>query len=264
MVARDASEARLRRVRWSHGETEVLELGAGPRLLLGRGGGTAFGDVVVRDYESNGTSAMTTVPARAGLVTRRAPPSASTRSARQRRPVLAASFSPPTPSSAISIANSSRRARQADRGGGRPGVRGDVRQCLAGHEVASQLDLLRQPLWRVAEHGRRHRERLASHWSAESRPCSSTAGWIPRASSRSSSSDCASCSLAPCRSARPPSRDRGGCPPGSRAWRGAAATSRCCAPSCKLRSSRRRSASPAATIRCRDACNSARSACDSM
>ncbi len=33
-------------------------------------------------------------------------------------------------------------------------------------------------------------------------------------------------------------------------------TSRCCAPSCRLRSSRRRSASPAATIRSRDACSS--------
>ena len=42
----------------------------------------------------------------------------------------------------------------------------------------------------------------------------------------------------------------------------ASATSRCCAPSCRLRSSRRRSASPAATIRCRDACSSASRACD--
>ena len=54
MVARDASEARLRRVRRSHGDTEVLELGPDPPLLLGRGGRTAFGDVVVRDYDSNG------------------------------------------------------------------------------------------------------------------------------------------------------------------------------------------------------------------
>jgi pimeloyl-ACP methyl ester carboxylesterase len=39
LLARYAPETRIRRVRWSHGETQVLELGAGPPLLLVHGGG---------------------------------------------------------------------------------------------------------------------------------------------------------------------------------------------------------------------------------
>lgn len=39
LLARYAPETRVRRVRWSQGETQVLELGAGPPLLLVHGGG---------------------------------------------------------------------------------------------------------------------------------------------------------------------------------------------------------------------------------
>src|SRR5438093_4740041 len=39
LLARYAPETRVRRVRWSHGETQVLELGAGSPLLLVHGGG---------------------------------------------------------------------------------------------------------------------------------------------------------------------------------------------------------------------------------
>lgn len=39
LLARYAPAARVRRVRWSGGETQVLELGAGPPLLLVHGGG---------------------------------------------------------------------------------------------------------------------------------------------------------------------------------------------------------------------------------
>ena len=38
LLARDAPETRVRRLRWSHGETQVLELGAGAPLLLVHGG----------------------------------------------------------------------------------------------------------------------------------------------------------------------------------------------------------------------------------
>lgn len=39
LLARYAPDTRVRRVAWSHGETQVLELGAGPPLLLVHGGG---------------------------------------------------------------------------------------------------------------------------------------------------------------------------------------------------------------------------------
>jgi 2-hydroxy-6-oxonona-2,4-dienedioate hydrolase len=39
LLARYAPDTRVRRVRWSQGETQVLELGAGPPLLLVHGGG---------------------------------------------------------------------------------------------------------------------------------------------------------------------------------------------------------------------------------
>lgn len=39
LLERFAPETRVRRIRWSHGETQVLELGEGPPLLLVHGGG---------------------------------------------------------------------------------------------------------------------------------------------------------------------------------------------------------------------------------
>src|ERR671924_2382154 len=39
LLARYAPDTRVRRVRWSQGETQLLELGAGPPLLLVHGGG---------------------------------------------------------------------------------------------------------------------------------------------------------------------------------------------------------------------------------
>ena len=80
-----------------------------------------------------------------------------------------------------------------------------------------------------------------------------TAGWIPRASSRSSSSACVSSSRAPARSAAAPSGL--GRELRLRRARSAtdSATSRCCAPSCRLRSSPRRASSSARTSRAREA-----------
>ena len=84
-----------------------------------------------------------------------------------------------------------------------------------------------------------------------------TAGWMPRASSRSSERLVSSSSIA-----SPSIASRS--PPAPRARRRAelsrslSATSRDCAPSCRSRSRRRRSASPASTIRARDARSSSR------
>ena len=147
-------------------------------------------------------------------------------------------------------------APHAHVGARRVGVLRDVRQRLAGDEVGRELDRLRQAAGRLA--GRPSSARRARRERARgrrARPCSSTAGWMPRASSRSSSSE------------RRELLARGGderlggrssptrfC---SRRSCSAIATSRCCAPSWRLRSSRRRSASPASTIRSRDARSSA-------
>ena len=77
-----------------------------------------------------------------------------------------------------------RRASTADRG--RPRVLRDVRQRLGAHEVGGRLDLGRKPLLRGS-----HRDRAgaadASSASAAASPRSvSVCGWIPRASSCSS------------------------------------------------------------------------------
>ena len=92
--------------------------------------------------------------------------------------------------------------------------------------------------------------RVASAFSADPRPCSSTAGCSPRASSRSSCSECCSSSAAVVAISAPAGSLR------RRFWSNrscsATATSRCWAPSWRLRSSRRRSESPASTIRARE------------
>ena len=124
-----------------------------------------------------------------------------------------------------------------------------------GDEVGGQLKRAGAIAAAVARDGRGDGRSVRQRVERGGRPCSSTAGCIPRASSRSSASDSASSALAVvsscAASGSSPTRfcSRRNCM--------AIATSRCCAPSCRLRSSRRRSASPAATIRSRDALSSA-------
>ncbi len=94
-------------------------------------------------------------------------------------------------------------------------------------------------------------ERWATSRSAGARPRSvSTAGWIPRARSRSSEIAARSSSSAPATSspASSPFSIRRRAIPSDIDM----ATSRCCAPSCRSRSSRRRSASAAAMMRARE------------
>ena len=125
--------------------------------------------------------------------------------------------------------------------------------ALGHHEVGGQLDRLRQPLG-----GQRRPARPApgrgspasrALWPARDRV--STAGWMPRASSRSSAS--AESSSWPAVSSSW-SAASGSSFSFARAIRMLSAidTSRCWAPSCRSRSSRRRSSRPMRSIRSRE------------
>src|SRR4029079_14013188 len=80
-----------------------------------RGDALAHEDAVVGDHDAHGSSAVITVPAPGGLVTRSRPSSAATRAARPCRPAPTAGVAPPTPSSATSTATPSAvRERRTD------------------------------------------------------------------------------------------------------------------------------------------------------
>ena len=208
-------------------------------------------DAVVGDHDAHGSSAVTTVPA-AGRAGHAQTPVAAPRRGRPGRagPEPCAASAPPTPSSAISIATPVAVRDSRTDAAVACGVLADVGQRLAGHEVQRELDGPRQ-----RAPARRTTPPSAPSSAPRATPAPrrgrgrATAGWMPRASSRSSSSECASSSLARRRELlglRGVAADVG------RIIRSCSesATSRCWAPSCRSRSSRRRSASPAATMRC--------------
>ena len=98
------------------------------------------------------------------------------------------------------------------------------------------------------------RRPVGKRLSAAASPRSvSTAGWMPRASSRSSSSASESSLAAPARASRRLRPGRSSSFDRARRSARESETRRCCAPSWRLRSSRRRASSPAATRRVREA-----------
>src|SRR5215207_959344 len=262
----DVDDRHVRLVRVDGGEQLLRARGLGDDLDAlaphERRDALAQQPAVVGDHDSHGSSAVTTVPAPGGLRMRNVPSSAATRSASPWSPVPADSSAPPMPSSAISMtATPPRRETRTDACVAWAYLAKLASASQATKYAASSTGWGRRSvLWKETVVGTLARE--ASESSAAFRPWLSTAGWIPRASSRNSSSDCESSSLADVSNSSATAglvRTR----PWIMRSCSATETSRCWAPSWRLRSSRRRSASPAATMRSREARSSASRPSDS-
>ena len=213
--------------------------------------------VVGQDYP-HGSSATRRVPAPGGLSTRRVPLRASTRSARPRRPLPARGVGP----AAAVVANVEHQpavaARRPQLDPRRAGVPGDVGQRLRRDVVRRRLDRLGQAARQVdverdrdAAAVRELAERLGQAALREHRRVDAATELaqllerlqqaLPRLAHQRSGVG-AAVAVARRASASPSAI--------------AMETSRCCAPSCRLRSMRRRSASAASTMRVRDAASS--------
>ena len=218
-----------------------------PASLEQAGEALAQQHAVLGDRYPHGISARTRVPPpRRGsrpAAGRRAPrPGRRGRAGRVPRSVSA----PPTPSSTISTTSWPSRRATSTVADGRP-----ARACRRWR--GSRRRRSRRPPRPPRDAGRRASTvsrtgtgaGAASDSSATARPCPlSTAGWRPRATSRSSSSETAISSRAPS-SPRPARRGRRRAGSPSMPRSSESATSRCWAPSCRLRSSRWRSRCPA-------------------
>ena len=198
----------------------------------------------------------------AGSTTVRRPSSASTRSARPRNPEPPSSVAPPTPSSLDLDARWPRGQRT------RTPTAVLARACLTtlvsrlgDDEVRGDLDRPRAAAGRHLPDVDRSGTRAPSSGPAASRPYSVERGREQPAGER------AQLARAPPSARARPSSSSAPAPQTSRPRRRAACssssdTSRCCTPSCRSRSKRRRAVSSAATMRARDArtsCSWARS-----
>ena len=219
-------------------------------------------DAVVRDDYAHGSSAVTVVPAPGG--TDDAQPPVQRRDAIGQPAQARAAGLVGAADAVVGDLDHRAAGRVPDAHGdrGRLRVLGDVGQRLGGDEVGGELDRLgqatRQPRTEtVVGTGER---------AASDRAPRRGRGRAPRGGSRAPAraapaSDWASWSLAVDASCSAADGSSRGCGPAAGAAAATSATRRCCAPSCRLRSRRRRSASPAATMRSREACTSASRAC---
>ena len=223
------------------GQPDDLE----PGLLEQPGEALAQDHRIVGERYPHGTSARSEVPRPGGLDTVIVPPSASIRSASPRSPEPPVGLAPPIPSSATST--SSRAAGAGELSPGPrwrasawrrwsvPRWRRSRRRTRAARAGVPSMSERR----RVGSAARPH----SSSSAAASPRSDSSAGWIPWVSSRSSCRATASASRVSrtIGAAAPSAGSRGSSRPSDIAID----TSRCCVPSCRSRSIRRRSASVA-------------------
>ena len=198
-------------------------------------------DAVLGDGYPHGISALTRVPPPTGLQTRSRPSSASTRSASPRRPEPASVSAPPPPSSVISTTSRPSTLRDVDRGRCRAGVLAHVGDALRDDVVRRHLHGVRQPSRQVHREPDRHRRPRGEGLQGDGQTVPAEhgrvepAGQIPQLVERQRRPRRFISSTLPLASASSLRRSR------STASSRLTATSRCWAPSCRLRSSRWRS-----------------------
>ena len=199
-------------------------------------------DAVLGDHDAHGISALTPRTATRRAPDPKSPSSASTRSARPRRPEPRSVSAPPIPSSTTSTTTWPFARATSTVADGRVRVLADVREALGHDVVGGDLEPLgtrrssvtfsrRAPglvRGELLERDRRARARSGRPDGCRARPRAARP------------SDVAISRRAPVE-ARAARRDRRPAAPSSRPSSSDSAISRCCAPSCRLRSSRCRS-----------------------
>ena len=181
--------------------------------------------------------------------------STSSRSRRPARPESAAGRAPPTPSSTTATRRRSSATLEAHRGLRGRGVLDDVREGFRNQEVGSELDRVGQTIPGRALHGHRERRPPRERLDRSQQALLAQQGRVNAAGKLAQLRDRLVDLVARARRARParPRSPRAAAMPSA----SESVTSRCWAPSWRLRSIRRRSASVAATMRVRDARTSA-------
>ena len=197
-------------------------------------------------------------PVPGALSTHSSPSSASTRSRRPRRPVPRSASAPPTPLSAISTSTRLVDALDAHPRRVRAGVLDDVGERLGDGVVRRRLDRLGQALGQADVERDRERRPGREHLERRLETALREDGRVDPLR------ELAQLGRSPARAPRELLEQRSASAGDVRSFDcatrspSARATSRCCAPSWRLRSIRRRSVSLASTMRRRDADSSSR------